>query len=58
MKDFLRSYTGGPNAYLRGQTFALSTPDAGYWEGYGVRKGQAAPRSRGGTRPSSPMDPA
>ena len=45
VKDFLRLYTGGPNAYLRGQTFAVSTPDAGYWEGYGIRKGQAAPHA-------------
>jgi hypothetical protein len=46
VQAFLRSYTGGPsNAYLRGQTFALSTPGAEYWEGYGIRKGQAAPHA-------------
>ncbi len=46
VQEFLRSYTGGPtNAYLRGQTFALSTPDVEYWEGYGIRKGQATPHA-------------
>lgn len=46
VQEFLHSYTGGPtNAYLRGQTFALNTPDIEYWEGYGVRKGQAAPHA-------------
>lgn len=46
VQAFLRSYSGGPsNAYLRGQTFALSTPDAEYWEGYGIRKGVLGPHA-------------
>jgi hypothetical protein len=43
VQEFSRSHSGNPsNAYLRGQSFALSTPDAEYWEGYGLRKGQIA----------------
>jgi len=46
VEAFFQSYTGGPNnAYLRGQTFALSAPDMEYWEGYGLRKGQAVPHA-------------
>lgn len=46
VQEFSRSYSGGPsNPYLRGQSFALSAPDAEYWEGYGLRKGQIAPHA-------------
>ena len=46
VQEFLRLFTGGPsNAYLRGQIYALSTPEAEYWEGYGLRKGQANPHA-------------